>query len=515
MTVCTGNELLEECHQWVQLFLKDFGPDDIFFDAEFEYSDGSLKWDEYGTILHYNALRNNDASPLFIYKDSWPFHADQGQIGDCWLMATLMTIAQRRNLLEKIIPPNDFSLKHGIFLVRSLGYLMTASTICKFDNGKATQNGLAKNHAYSLLDTCVHNDHRLVLIGCPNYLNWKGKWSELPPYNEEIAKEWNDSRKEMVKKRFSWMEIDDLCRWFERLQICKYREGWHELRTGKFQMAVYPTKNGKIDFTEKIYTKVLRLRVRSRCKLLAEIMDRYEDCHYPAPQRVVGLVNIHKVTTGNQIGDLIVSSTINLYWSAFKSQYRSAEGDECELSPGFYFVIYTVVSMLYPMEYSWVLRSPTPMDHITYDSVTFKNKVASHQSLLKMVEKLAKPKTEVRKGLFAQEYSRDNFLTLMFENHAEKPIDINVVVRTKSENVKSYGMMTERLWNRYISTSKDPYVGYITIPPRSKLIFGNVWVIPGPIQLKNEILDEEIESGRAKLMRYKKVHGAYEAIRIR
>ena len=77
-----------------------------------------MKWDEYGTILHYNALRNNDASPLSIYQDSWPFHADQGQIGDCWLMATLMTIAQRRNLLEKIIPPNDFSLKHGIFLVR-------------------------------------------------------------------------------------------------------------------------------------------------------------------------------------------------------------------------------------------------------------------------------------------------------------------------------------------------------------------------------------------------------------
>ena len=114
------------------------------------------------------------------------------------------------------------------------------------------------------------------------------------------------------------------------------------------------------------------------------------------------------------------------------------ESDPFELGPGAYFAVITVFQKPYPLEYSWTIRrwlkqfivilfpifSATPTDSISYDSVTFENKVASHQSLLKMVEKLAKPKTEVRKGLFAQEYSRDNFLTLMFENHAEKPIDI-------------------------------------------------------------------------------------------
>ncbi|EFO97895.1 hypothetical protein CRE_16062 [Caenorhabditis remanei] len=109
---------LEECHEWVNLFLKDFGPDDIFFDAEFEISNGKLKWDEHETILHYNALKNNGLRPLSIYTDPWPFHAKQGNIGDCWLIAPLMTIARKRKLLEWLFPLNNFSLKHGLFLVR-------------------------------------------------------------------------------------------------------------------------------------------------------------------------------------------------------------------------------------------------------------------------------------------------------------------------------------------------------------------------------------------------------------
>ncbi|KAF1754289.1 hypothetical protein GCK72_020849 [Caenorhabditis remanei] len=150
MTVCTNQQnqedkQLKECEEWVRLFLKDFGPDDIFFDAEFEYSDGSLKWDKHGTILNfdyikknslyplslfsnlerdkngtlnYQKIKNEAYAPLTLYKDTWPLHAHQGNIGDCWLIAPLMTIARRQKLLEWIIPPNEYCLKHGIFLVR-------------------------------------------------------------------------------------------------------------------------------------------------------------------------------------------------------------------------------------------------------------------------------------------------------------------------------------------------------------------------------------------------------------
>ncbi|EFP06609.1 hypothetical protein CRE_04402 [Caenorhabditis remanei] len=143
------DKMLEECQEWVRMFLKDFGPDDIFFDAEFEYSDGSLKWDAHGTILNfiyikknsiypldlftnmewdkngtlnYQKIKNEAFAPLTLYKDTWPFHAHQGRLGDCWLIAPLMTIARRQKLLEWIIPPNDYSLKYGIFLVRLVGF---------------------------------------------------------------------------------------------------------------------------------------------------------------------------------------------------------------------------------------------------------------------------------------------------------------------------------------------------------------------------------------------------------
>ncbi|KAF1754291.1 hypothetical protein GCK72_020851 [Caenorhabditis remanei] len=234
-TVCSTiksqeDGLPKECEEWVQLFLKNFGPDEVFYDAEFDFSNGK-----------------------------------QGNIGDCWLIAPLMTIARRQKLLEWIIPPTDYSLKHGIFLVRrffngewqivvvdghlplnekgfaqfaytfydrlwpcliekavakmlggyhklnggnpisafkyltgssclritlnkdtdldmlwtklkeyqSCGFLMTLSSPEKYED--FLKKGLANNHVYSLLDTCIHEGHRLVLIGATNDTKWKGK----------------------------------------------------------------------------------------------------------------------------------------------------------------------------------------------------------------------------------------------------------------------------------------------------------------------------------------------------
>ncbi|KAF1754285.1 hypothetical protein GCK72_020845 [Caenorhabditis remanei] len=599
--------MLEECHQWVQLFLKDFGPDDIFFDAELEYSDGSLKWDKHGTIQHYNQLIAHRS--LNIYSDPWPFHAWQGPLGDCWLIAPLMTIARKRDLLEQIIPENDFSVKHGLFLVRlffngewnivvvdghfpldasggyefarvvcstelwpcliekavakmlggyhnlmggplfssfqyltgasclkinlnnetsldmlweklhellSLGYLISISTLHKFKNGAATQNGLGRCHSYSLLDICVHEGHRLVLIGGTNILKWNGKWSELPPYTDEVTEKWSEKRRKIVNDRFSWMEIDDLYESFDRMIVCKYREGWHELRTGKgiFQLG----QDGQPE-------KILRIHIKKQCKLIIELVNQLDPKFWKYVNKVVGVINIHRTTSDNQIGDLIVSSTVGLYWAAFRSHYRSVESDEFEIEPGVYFVVYNVMSSLYPLEYSWVIRSPTPLDHISYDFVMFEYDMASHQSLLTMMERLGQQSmTEIREGLFAQEYARDNFLTLMLENHTDKPIDIIVIARTNMERVQSLGVITEQHWNTCLIT--NPIDLYKTIPSRSKFIFGNIWTIPGPIELKNEvmeseisckywirILEEEIENGRA--IRYEKVPGIYKAVPIR
>ncbi|KAF1753828.1 hypothetical protein GCK72_020385 [Caenorhabditis remanei] len=59
-----------------------------------------------------------DGNKWQVWDDPWPFHVCQGDTGDCWLMAALMTIARRKELLEQIIPKRHYTLKHGIVQVR-------------------------------------------------------------------------------------------------------------------------------------------------------------------------------------------------------------------------------------------------------------------------------------------------------------------------------------------------------------------------------------------------------------
>ncbi|EFO95430.1 hypothetical protein CRE_09397 [Caenorhabditis remanei] len=59
-----------------------------------------------------------DGNKWQVWDDPWPFHVCQGETGDCWLMAALMTIARRKELLEQIIPKRYYTLKHGIVQVR-------------------------------------------------------------------------------------------------------------------------------------------------------------------------------------------------------------------------------------------------------------------------------------------------------------------------------------------------------------------------------------------------------------
>ncbi|CAO4368487.1 unnamed protein product [Caenorhabditis nigoni] len=53
-----------------------------------------------------------------LWKDPWPFHVCQGLMGDCWLLAGLMTICRRRELMEQIIPRNEYAMEQGLVQVR-------------------------------------------------------------------------------------------------------------------------------------------------------------------------------------------------------------------------------------------------------------------------------------------------------------------------------------------------------------------------------------------------------------
>ncbi|EFO97726.1 hypothetical protein CRE_16056 [Caenorhabditis remanei] len=596
MTVCTNQQnqedkQLKECEEWVRLFLKDFGPDDIFFDAEFEYSDGSLKWDEHGTILHfdfikknslfpinllidlgwykngtlnYQKIKNETLAPLTLYKDTWPFHAHQGNIGDCWLIAPLMTIARRQKLLEWIIPPNEYCLKHGIFLVRlffngewqivvvdghlacneqgspefastyykrlwpcliekavakmlggyhkldganltsafkyltgskcleitlnkdtdlgmlwaklkayqSNGFLMALSS--HKEQKDISKKGLSNNHAYSLLDVCIHNGHRLVLVGAPNATKWNGKWFDLPAYSEEVSSNWNKLDMYAVEKRFSWMEIDDLCKQFEVLVVCRYHEDWFELRTGRVQ------------FNASSPEKILRINLNKRCKLVVRIVPEYKRWR-DFTEPLIGLINVHHATKDNQIGNLIFSSVIISHSVDSHPENNIAETDEFEMNSGSVFIIFSFLSQRNIYQHEFVIRSPSPVDHISYDFVSFEYNLASHKSLLNMIESV-KPAIQIRQGLFIREYSEECFLILMVENRTDKQINISVIAKSENDEEIPDGLPTEGEWNlfKHHFGGSNPPAPYIEIPAKSKCVIGSLWTLSKLIKFERQ-----------------------------
>ncbi|PIC53310.1 hypothetical protein B9Z55_003067 [Caenorhabditis nigoni] len=111
----------------------------------------------------------------------------------------------------------------------SSGFLITLSTN-QTDIESYENFGLAHSHVYSLIETSIADDRQLFLIGTTIWRRWNGKCSELVVYPEDVTKNWEKSKKKMANQRLFWMEIDDFCKWFLLFTVCRYREGWDELR---------------------------------------------------------------------------------------------------------------------------------------------------------------------------------------------------------------------------------------------------------------------------------------------
>ncbi|KAF1754323.1 hypothetical protein GCK72_020883 [Caenorhabditis remanei] len=109
----------EECRKLAET-LRSTG--EVFVDPEFPPNGASL-----GTIEDRKYFEKSDA-PWYaphefdknwsVYNDPWPFEIAQGDMGDCWLIAVLMCIAQRKEILEHVLPPRDYNFDCGIVQVR-------------------------------------------------------------------------------------------------------------------------------------------------------------------------------------------------------------------------------------------------------------------------------------------------------------------------------------------------------------------------------------------------------------
>ncbi|PIC29023.1 hypothetical protein B9Z55_020750 [Caenorhabditis nigoni] len=120
-----------ECLEHAEI-LRSIG--DYYIDPDFLHTAGSL-----GAILDQEADKRvfddlhepwypphylsdydyrNDNHEWHIWNDPWPFHVCQAGVGNCWLMASLMAIAQRKEILETVLPKRDYALDCGLVQVR-------------------------------------------------------------------------------------------------------------------------------------------------------------------------------------------------------------------------------------------------------------------------------------------------------------------------------------------------------------------------------------------------------------
>ncbi|KAF1763164.1 hypothetical protein GCK72_011430 [Caenorhabditis remanei] len=53
-----------------------------------------------------------------VYDNPWPFHVGEGYLDDAWLLAPLMCIARRKEILEHVLPDRDYIKDCGMVQVR-------------------------------------------------------------------------------------------------------------------------------------------------------------------------------------------------------------------------------------------------------------------------------------------------------------------------------------------------------------------------------------------------------------
>ncbi|KAF1754292.1 hypothetical protein GCK72_020852 [Caenorhabditis remanei] len=271
------------------------------------------------------------------------------------------------------------------------------------------------------------------------------------------------------------MEVNDLWQRFERLVVCRYHEDWFELRTEEIQ------------FDSSKPEKTLRVTLKHRCTLVIKLTDQNRRKRKSDAPLVVGLINIHEVTKNNQIGKLILSCTVDLDWLSLDPENGFVETDSFDLDPGNYFVIFTFISKKLPFEYEFIIKSSSPIDHISYDFVTFENNLASHKSLLRMIES-EKCGIEIREGLVLHEYSRDNFLVLMAENKTKDPICISVIAKCDLKLCSIHGIDSEDFVKivQELNEPADHSAVYLTIPAKSKCVIGTVCAFSDKMKLEKQ-----------------------------
>ncbi|CAL2038967.1 unnamed protein product [Caenorhabditis brenneri] len=119
-------ELAEKLRETGDVYIDpDFPPNKTSIGVLKNYDTGEIQvpesdepWLQPKEFIKPHYLRRDYVDEWKVWDNPHPFHVKQGYIGDCWLIAGLMAIAQKKGLVEQIIPKRDYTMDCGIVQVR-------------------------------------------------------------------------------------------------------------------------------------------------------------------------------------------------------------------------------------------------------------------------------------------------------------------------------------------------------------------------------------------------------------
>ncbi|CAO4368963.1 unnamed protein product [Caenorhabditis nigoni] len=466
-----------------------------------------------------------------LWKDPWPFHVCQGHVGDCWLMAALMTICRRTKLMEQVVPSNEYALETGLVQIRlfidgrwevirmdshipsidgieqcvmmpkkqawaafiekafakkegsygnlhggysnqafscltgaltkivqmhdeidqdqlwedmikyySAGFLITAATPSLKEGTEEREfyekHTLDHRHVYGVLDFKEYQSHRLIQIGNPGITRWSGKFASMSNYRYEDFLHFGFMDQCLADLKIWWMELTDFCRFFQRIDVCHYREGWHEKRLRQR----VNRKNGQ-DF------QIIRMDVKEKCEMAIEVFA--ERCTWREGNI---FLNLHRCCPESQeLGELL--------YTAHDFEQQITFDEYVDLPPGSYFVIVVFMESMNNLDLDWVFRSSKSLENI---SLSFH--VCPFSTVLKSVQSIFLIYGKVDHSVEDQ--------VIVYTWHGKKGSFVMVDNLRESDYCRFNGSIDPD-YTRKVRTFMCFNYSQV-VPPRSRMIVGNI-----------------------------------------
>ncbi|EFO97774.1 hypothetical protein CRE_16029 [Caenorhabditis remanei] len=428
----------EECRQLAET-LRSTGK--VFVDPEFPPNAASLGIRTHKSIKKpdtpWHAPHQFDKD-WCVFNDPCPFEIEQGSLGNCWLIAALMCIARRKDILEHVLPRRDYNVDCGIVQVRLFidgewqvikidyhipqidgderfvqsyfkefwaafiekAFAKVKGSYGELDGGDAgwalecltgnrcssievndkspddlwktlteadylmavSINELEENsykktelenlvleteHVYSILDAKQHHGYQYILIGSTWTNDYKHKI--LPVYSkEDSCKFYTDD--DNIESRAFWMKFQDFIRYFDDLDVCKYRKIFHQRC---FSQTIKRTVNQDC--------QVLRLDTQQRQNFRIKITSEEDSSDHVTYM----YLNIHRATSNNKCGELF--KTVEDKGSSIEFLIKSITFD-----PGSYFLVF-IGTQHSDNEYAldWSFESSTTLENVSISFVNF------------------------------------------------------------------------------------------------------------------------------------------------